>query len=65
MIDERTLMGRISDEVYQRYFQEKFYEKINNLSDFMKKVSLFENLTNNVFLELSKFIKIKPIIKNE
>jgi hypothetical protein len=31
----------------------------------MKKVSLFENLTNNVFLELSKFIKIKHVKQKE
>lgn len=61
MVDEKTLMGKISDELFVKWIQKRLYERTRNLTSFMKKIVLFENLPDVVFHELSKFISEKKI----
>jgi hypothetical protein len=61
MVDEKTLMGKISDELFVKWIQKRLYERTRNLTSFMKKIVLFENLPDVVFHELSKFVYEKKI----
>ncbi len=61
MVDEKTLMGKISDDLFLKWIQKRLYERTRNLTSFMKKIVLFENLPDVVFHELSKFIYDKKI----
>ena len=61
MVDDKTLMGKISDELFVKWIKKRIFERIRNLTSFMKKIVLFENLPDVVFHELSRFITYKKI----
>jgi hypothetical protein len=41
MVDEKTLMAKISDELFLKWIQKRLYERTRNLASFMKKIVLF------------------------
>lgn len=49
MVDEKTLMGKISDELFSKYIQKRLNERIRSITAFMRRITLFENLPDNVF----------------
>jgi hypothetical protein len=58
MVDEKTLIVKITDDLFTKYFQAKIIETTINLANFMKEIKLFKNIPYFVFVELSKFVRI-------
>ena len=49
MVDENTLIGKISDELFTRIFLPKIIEKQRISMEFLKKVVIFAGLPNSFF----------------
>lgn len=57
MVDENTLLGKISDDLFHKVFVPKLLERERALVNFLKKVAIFTGLPNSFFLELAQFLE--------
>lgn len=57
MVDENTLLGKISDDLFHKVFIPKLLERERALVNFLKKVAIFTGLPNSFFLELAQFLE--------
>lgn len=57
MVDENTLLGKISDDLFHKAFVPKLVERERNLVNFFKKVAIFNGLPTSFFVEVAKFIE--------
>jgi hypothetical protein len=65
MVDENTLIGKISDELFFRLFQVKILERQKGIVAFLKRIDIFSGLPNPFFLEFTKFISEEERKSNE
>ena len=56
MVDENTLLGKIPEQVFNKIFLPKILARQKTISQFLKKVSIFNGLPNSFFNEFSKFL---------
>jgi signal-transduction protein with cAMP-binding, CBS, and nucleotidyltransferase domain len=57
MVDQQTLLAKISEELFHKLFLPRFNERQKNLSCFLKTVSIFNGLPNSFFQEFSRFLE--------
>jgi hypothetical protein len=49
MVDEKTLLGKISEDLFARIFLSRIQERQKNIMNFLKKVSIFTGLPQSFF----------------
>lgn len=56
MVDENTLIGKVSEELFFKLLQPRILERQKHLVTFLKKISIFNGLPHSFFMEFTKFI---------
>ena len=56
MVDENTLLAKVSDELFNKIFMPKILERQKQLTSFIRQLPIFTGLPNLFFEELSKFL---------
>lgn len=57
MVDQHTLLAKVSDDLFHKLFLPKVQERQKKLSLFLKSVAIFNGLPNSFFFEFSKFLE--------
>lgn len=50
MVDETTLLGKVSDEIFHKIFYQKIIDRQKQLVTFLKKIEIFNGLPNSFFI---------------
>jgi hypothetical protein len=56
MVDQNTLIGKFSEEVFYKIFYNKILERQKSITSVLKKVQIFAGLPSSFFNEFSKFV---------
>jgi hypothetical protein len=56
MVDEGTLLGRVSEDLFMRVFMPALEQRWKTLSEFFRKVDIFASLPAPFFLELARYV---------
>ncbi len=56
MVDQNTLIGKFSEEVFYKIFYNKLIERQKSIGAVLRKVQIFSGLPGSFFNEFSKFV---------
>lgn len=65
MVDQHTLIGKFSEEIFYRVFYNRILERQRNIVAVLKKVQIFAGLPNSFFQEFSKFVSEEKRVAGE